>query len=36
MTTEQSSFAQTWNGGTFATITDIEGAGRLLKLMEAM
>ena len=29
----QRSFAQTWNGGTFATITDIEGAGRLLKLM---
>lgn len=32
----QRSFAETWNGGTFATITDIEGAGRLLKIMEAM
>ena len=31
----QRSFAQTWNGGTFATITDTEGAARLLALMEA-
>ena len=29
----QRSFAQTWNGGTFATITDTEGAARLLALM---
>ena len=35
MKTEQRSFAQTWNGGTFATITDTEGAARLLALMGA-
>ena len=31
----QRTFLETWNGGTFATLTDIEGAGRLLKLMGA-
>lgn len=30
----QRSFAETWNGGTFATITDTEGAARLLALMK--
>ena len=30
----QRSFAETWNGGTFATVTDTEGAARLLALME--
>jgi hypothetical protein len=31
----QKSFLETWNGGTFATITDTEGAARLLALMGA-
>jgi len=30
----QRTFLETWNGGTFATITDTDGAARLLALMK--
>ena len=32
----QRTFLETWNGGTFATITDTEGAARLLALMASL